>query len=43
MSDNLAAQPGCRLLGLPSELRLLIYEHLFPPCKVDIHAPREDP
>jgi hypothetical protein len=41
MSDNLDAQPGGRLLKLPSELRLLIYEHIFPPCKVDIHAPRD--
>lgn len=40
MSDNLDAQPGGRLLKLPSELRLLIYEYVFPPCKVDIHAPR---
>lgn len=40
MSDNLDAQPGGRLLKLPAEVRLLIYEHLFPPCKVDIHAPR---
>jgi len=40
MSDNLDAQPGGRLLKLPSEIRLLIYEHVFPPCKVDIHAPR---
>jgi hypothetical protein len=43
MSDNLSAQAGCHLLGLPSELRLLIYEHLFPPCKIDIHAQRESP
>ncbi|GAB7322303.1 hypothetical protein MBLNU13_g03281t1 [Cladosporium sp. NU13] len=41
MSDNLDAQPGGRLLKLPSEVRLLIYEYVFPPCKVDIHAPRE--
>lgn len=26
------------LLKLPSELRLLIYEELFPPTKIDIHA-----
>lgn len=42
MSDNLDAQPGGRLLALPSEIRLLIYEQLFPPCKVDIHAPRRN-
>jgi len=41
MSDNLDAQPGGRLLKLPSEIRLLIYEHIFPPCKVDIHAPHD--
>ena len=40
MSDNLDAQPGGRLLKLPSEIRLLIYEYVFTPCKVDIHAPR---
>jgi hypothetical protein len=42
MSDNLDAQPGGRLLALPKELRLLIYEQLFPPCKVDIHTPRRN-
>ena len=42
MSDNLDAQPGGHLLKLPSEIRLLIYEHIFPPHKVDIHAPRAD-
>lgn len=41
MSDNLDAQPGGRLFKLPAEVRLLIYEHLFPPCKVNIHAPLE--
>lgn len=41
MSDNPDAQPGGRFLALPKELRLLIYEQLFPPCKVDIHAPRK--
>jgi len=40
MSDNIYAQPGGHLLKLPSEIRLLIYEYVFPPCKVDIHAPR---
>jgi hypothetical protein len=42
MSDNLDAQPSGRLLALPKELRLLIYEQLFPPCKIDIHAPRHN-
>lgn len=41
MSDNIAPQSGSRLLGLPEELRQLIYEQLFPPRKVNIHAPRE--
>jgi len=40
MSDNLSAHPDSRLLALPSEICLLIYEQLFPPCKVDIHKPR---
>lgn len=40
MSDNIDAQPGGSLLKLPAEVRLLIYEQLFPPCKIDIHAPR---
>ena len=40
MSDNLNAQPGGHLFKLPDEIRLLIYEYVFPPCKVDIHAPR---
>jgi hypothetical protein len=42
MSDNLNAQPSGRLLALPKELRLFIYEQLFPPCKIDIHAPRHN-
>lgn len=37
MSDNLAPQSG-RLLGIPSEVRLLIYEKMFPPCKLDLYA-----
>ena len=36
MSDNLGAQPGGHLLALPSEVRLLIYELIFPPCRVDL-------
>lgn len=40
MSDSLEAHPGSRLLALLVELCLLIYEHHFPPCKVDIQEPR---
>ena len=38
MSDNLGAQPGGNLLALPSEVRLLIYELIFPPCTVDLYT-----
>lgn len=34
MSDNVAPQSRCHLLGLPSETRLLIYEELFPPRSI---------
>lgn len=40
MSNNINTQAGSRLLALPKELRLLIYKHIFPPCKVDIQEPR---
>lgn len=36
MSDNVAPQSRCHLLGLPSEIRLLIYEELFPPRCVNM-------
>ena len=36
MSDNVAPQSRCHLLGLPSEIRLLIYEELFPPRRIDM-------
>lgn len=42
MSDNRNAQPGGHLFKLPDEIRLHIYEYVFPPCKVDIHRPREE-
>lgn len=43
MSDNLGAQPGGHLLGLPSEVRLLIYEQLFPLSEVELyHRYRQD-
>ena len=38
MSDNLGAQTGGRLLALPSEVRLLIYELVFPPCRIDLYG-----
>ena len=38
MSDNPGAQPGGQLLALPSEVRLLIYEMIFPPCRVDLYT-----
>jgi hypothetical protein len=41
MSDNLDALPGGRLLKLPAEIRLFIYEALFTPCKINIHATRK--
>lgn len=42
MSDNLEAQPGGPFLALPSEVRLLIYEMLFPPCKVCLYGAASD-
>lgn len=36
MSDNVAPQSRCHLLGLPSEIRLLIYEELFPPRTINM-------
>jgi hypothetical protein len=38
MSDNLGSQPGGRLLALPPEVRLLIYEMIFPPCRIGLYA-----
>lgn len=38
MSDNLGPQPGGHLLGLPAEVRLLIYEKILSPCKVNLVA-----
>lgn len=38
MSGNLGAQTGGRLLALPSEVRLLIYELVFPPCRIDLYG-----
>lgn len=43
MSDNLNPQSLKQLLGLPSEVRLLIYEELFAPCTINTHATREHP
>jgi hypothetical protein len=36
MSDNVVSQSRCHLLDLPSEIRLLIYEELFPPRSIDM-------
>jgi len=40
MSDNVGvgAQTGGRLLALPSEIRLLIYELVLPPCSIDLYG-----
>lgn len=40
MTDNPKSQSGSRLLGLPGEVRLLIYEKMFPPEALDIYAVR---
>jgi len=37
MSDDLTTQTGGQLLALPSEVRLLIYGMIFPPCQIDIY------
>ena len=43
MSDNVDPQSLKHLLGLPSEIRLLVYEQLSAPCTINIHATRERP
>lgn len=42
MSDNLTIQTGGHLLVLPSEVRLLIYEMIFPPCRTGLYAAAAD-
>lgn len=42
MSDNLTAPTGGHLLALPSEVRPLIYEMIFPPCRTGFYAAAAD-